>query len=157
MENERDDSMEDMIGVGGVPRFQLSKMSTISYGGSALLDHHPHHHDQNLLEGIITSSNNNNNNKADHKLPFVATDTITASGSNSNTKRTLPSLYWNVEEEDHVGGTSSKRLSALDDNNGSAANSITTLLNQLPQTPSLHHQAMLSSYPYPIPGMNWYA
>lgn len=165
MDHERDDSMDDMIGAGGVPssinvgqmnaRFHLSKMSTLSYGGTALLENH---HDQNLLEGVVLSSNHNK--EPDLQLPFVTTMTTTTA-SNSNAKRTLSSLYWsNNNEEEDVNGT--KRL-GLDENlhhhnnnNEGGSNSIATLFNQLPQTPSLHHQTTLSSYPYSIPGMNWY-
>lgn len=180
MEHERDECMEDLIGVGvgigiGGPssmnaRFhhQLSKMSsTVGYGGSALMAENNPDQQMSLLEGVIASNNKQVQVQvqADVELPF-----------NSNTKRTLSSLYWNnnnihgeEEEEDHVGGMSgsgsgsgglgstNKRSMGigLDDNNNS--NSIATLLNQIPQTPSLHQHAMLASYPYPIPGMNWYA
>ncbi|KAI9093279.1 hypothetical protein K1719_027293 [Acacia pycnantha] len=173
MDHERDDSMDDIIGVGGVPasinvgqmnatRFHLSKMSTLSYGGTSLLENHHHHHDQNLLEGVI-SSTNNNNKESDLQLPFVSAMTA-STASNSNTKRTLSSLYWgNNNEDEDLNGT--KRLSLDEDhhhhpnnnNNEGGSNSIATLLNQIPQTPPLHHQSMLGSYPYSIPGMNWYA
>lgn len=181
LDHERDDSMEDLIGLGGVAssinlgqmnsRFHLSKMSALSYGGTSLLDnhhHHHHHHDhQNLLEGVISSTNNKESSSSDLQLPFVPTMSG-STASNSNTKRTLSSLYnWgnnsNEDDQDVVNGT--KRLGLVEDhhhthsnNNEVGGNSIANLLNQIPQTPSLHHQTMLGSYPYSsIPGMNWFA
>ena len=192
MEHDREDSMEEMI--GGIPpsinvghmsgRYHhhhhhhhnhLSKMST-GYS-SALLEN-----DQNLLEGMMigngsvmntstTAMGASNSNKAE--LSFVPTMTH----SSNTCKRTLSSLYWNDED---VGGTSSSNkrfnLESGDNNNNhgsvvrtdqdnGTATSIVTLLNQLPQTPSLHQQSMLGSIgdgllrttTYQIPGMNWYA
>ncbi|CAJ1956953.1 unnamed protein product [Sphenostylis stenocarpa] len=190
MEHDREDSMEDMI--GGIPpsinvghmsgRYHLSKMST-GYS-SALLEN-----DQNLLEGMMigngsvmntsttttttpgamsSSQLGASNSKAE--LSFVPTMTH----SSNTSKRTLSSLYWNDED---VAGTSSSNkrfnLEIGDNNHGSVvrtdqdngtATSIATLLNQLPQTPSLHQQSMLGSIgdgilrtTYQIPGMNWYA
>ncbi|KAE9620760.1 putative transcription factor NAM family [Lupinus albus] len=178
MEHDRDNSMDDMIGglstsmnVGHMNmRFHLSKMAT-SYSGStsgALLEN-----DQNLLEGLMLGNGG------------LSTTTITSAISSShletsNSKRTLPSLYWNDHAEDVDGTTfSNKRFNFMDngtengnvvmrteDNNGTSASSIATLLNHLPQqTPnSLHQQQkMLGSIgdglfrsPYQIQGMNWY-
>ncbi|KAJ1402712.1 NAC domain [Sesbania bispinosa] len=181
MEHDREDSMDDMI--GGVPpsinvgqmnaRFHLSKMST-SYN-NALLEN-----DQNLLEGMMMSNggiNTTNNaslssqlgvSNSKAELPFVSA--MTASSNASASKRTLSSLYWNDED---VAGTSSsnKRFNLESGDHGSVvrteengtATSIATLLNQLPQTPSLHQQTMMGSIgdgmlrtPYQISGMNWY-
>ncbi|XP_047156746.1 NAC transcription factor 56-like [Vigna umbellata] len=187
MEHDREDSMEDMI--GGIPpsinvghmsgryhhhHHHLSKMST-GYS-SALLEN-----DQNLLEGMMigngsvmnTSTTGTtpgamgaSNSKAE--LSFVPTMTH----SSNTCKRTLSSLYWN--DEDLAGTSSSNKrlnLESGDNNHGSVvrtdqdngtATSIVTLLNQLPQTPSLHQQSMLGSIgdgllrtTYQIPGMNW--
>lgn len=181
MEHEREDSMDDMIGSVGVPpsinvghmntRYHnFSKMST-SYTNALLEnDHH-----QNLLEGMNMMSNS----KPDHnQLPFVSPTTMTTSNSNvSASKRTLSSLYWNDDDVAAAGGSgtgtssSNKRFNLESDannqeNNGTVANatSFATLLNQIPQTPSLHQQTMLGSIndgllrtPFQIQGMNWYA
>ncbi|XP_027340575.1 NAC transcription factor 56-like [Abrus precatorius] len=186
MEHDREDSMDDMM--GGIPhsinvghmnaRFHLSKMST-GYNG-ALLEN-----DQNLLEGMVISNGGMNTattttthaamsslgpSNSKPELPFVPTMTQ----SSNTSKRTLSSLYWN--DEDVAAGTSSSNkrfnLESGDNNHASVvrteengtATSIATLLNQLPQTPSLHQQSMLGSLgdgllrtQYQIPGMNWYA
>ncbi|KAE9585214.1 hypothetical protein Lal_00017996 [Lupinus albus] len=186
LEHEREDSMDEMIerippsiNVGQMnARFHLSKMST-SYS-NALLEN-----DQNLYEEMVLSNNNNglgsSNSKPDlHFLPNITTN-------NSASKRTLSSLYWNGDDQDvTVAGTSStnKRFSLEsvehdgisvvrteennnNNNNNGTSSSFLTMLNQLPQTPSLHQQqTMLGSIsdgllrtttPYQIAGMNWYA
>ena len=168
MDHERDDSsMDDTIGrvppsinVGHMnARFHLSKMST-SYSAGALLEN-----DQNLLETTMIG-NGGISTSAKSEIPFLPT--ITAS---SNTKRTLSYLYWNDED---VAGTSSKERFNLDgsgtgggtvvraEENGTPS-SIATLLNHLPQTPSLHQQPMVGSIgdgllraPYQLQVMNWY-
>ena len=169
-------------------RFHLSKMST-SYS-SALLENDHHH--QNLLEGMMIGNNNGGiststvaamsshqlgsapNSKAE--FPFVSTMTASSNTNNSANKRTLSPLYWNEDDVAAAAGTSSsnKRFNLesedhhgsvvrTEENNGTAS-SIATLLNQLPQTPSLHQQTMMGSIgdgllrtAYQIPGMNWYA
>ncbi|KHN36793.1 NAC domain-containing protein 18 [Glycine soja] len=191
MEHEREDSMDDMI--GGIPpsinvghmsaRFHhLSKMTT-AYNNGALLENDHH----NLLEGMMIGNSNGGMNTtttttpgpmsshlggSKEELSFVPTMTH----SSNTSKRTLSSLYWNDED---VAGTSSSNkrfnleLSGDNNNHGSVvrddqengtASSIATLLNQLPQTPSLHQQSILGSIgdgllrtTYQIPGMNWYA
>lgn len=170
MEHDREDSMDDMI--GGVPpsinvgqmsvasRFHnFSRLSSNNYN-NALLEN-----DQNLLEGMMMNNNNNlggSNSKAE--LSFVPTMT-TSSNANSPSKRTLSSLYnWNDEDVAAQVGTSSsnKRFSLEnvvrnDQENGTVATSFASLLNNLPQTSSLHQpQTMLGSIPYQIQGMNWY-
>ena len=190
MEHEREDSMDDMI--GGIPpsinvghmsaRFHhLSKMTT-AYNSGAMLEN-----EHNLLEGMMIGNNNGGMNTtttttpgpmsshlggSKEELSFVPTMTH----SSNTSKRTLSSLYWNDED---VAGTSSSNkrfnleLSGDNNNHGSVvrddqengtASSIATLLNQLPQTPSLHQQSILGSIgdgllrtTYQIPGMNWYA
>ncbi|KAK7272509.1 hypothetical protein RJT34_29147 [Clitoria ternatea] len=111
------------------------------------------------------------NSKAE-LLPFVPT--LTTHSSSNTSKRTLSSLYWN--DEDVAGTSSSNKRFNLEsgdhdhhnhasvvrtdqENNNGTATSFATLLNQLPQTPSLHQQSMLGSIgtTYQIPGMNWYA
>ncbi|KAI4333708.1 hypothetical protein L6164_018481 [Bauhinia variegata] len=178
MDHDRDDSLDDMIGrvppsinVGQMnARFHLPKMST-SYSG-ALLEN-----DQNLLGGVLsnggisTSSGISShlgtaNSKGELPLFLPA---MTASSNSLPSKRALSSLYWN---EDVASTSSNKRLN-LDngdaslvrtEENGTATSSIATLLNQLPQNPSLHQQTVLGTLgdgllrtPYQIPGMNWYA
>ena len=175
MEHDRDDSMDDMI--GGIPpsinvgqmnaRFHLSKMST-TYN-NALLEN-----DQNLFDGVLVNNNGGITTSAlssKSELPFVPS--MTASSNSFPSKRTVSPLYWN--EEDVPGTSSNKRLSLDNNNNGNnsvvrtdhengTANSIVTLLNQLPQTPPFHQQTMLGFLgdgllrtPDQIPGMNWYA
>lgn len=180
MEHDREDSMEDMI--GGIPpsinvghhmnaRYHLSKMSTTGYTNNTLLEN-----DHNLLEGMMMNNGGMNTSttttttmsNSKPELPFVPTN---MTHSSNTSKRTLSSLYWNDED---VAGTSScnKRFNLesgdasvvrTDQENGTAS-SIATLLNQLPQTPSLHQQSMMGSIgdgllrsTYQIPGMNWYA
>ncbi|KAJ1408518.1 NAC domain [Sesbania bispinosa] len=183
MDHDKDDSIDDMI--RGVPpsinvgqmnaRFHLSMMST-NYS-AALLEN-----DRNALEGVIignggistTSSISSqlgaSNSKAE-LIPFVSNINASSNTTTLASKRTLSSLYWN--DEDHVVGTSSpNKQFSLDNggNNDSVVNDTTNgsiattlLLNQLPQTPSLHQQTMLGSLgdgllrtPYQIQGMNWF-
>ncbi|KAF7836744.1 NAC transcription factor 56 [Senna tora] len=195
--DHEESSMEDMMGgisvapsinVGQMnARFHLSKMSTTYGGGSSslLLDNSNDvvvHN--NLLEG---SMNNNSNGigmgvASVSELPFVTTmsmgGTTIANSSPAPSKRTLSSLYWNVEDDLGGAGTSSnnKRLSLENNNNnnnddddnncgggGSTAattTSIASLLNQFPQTPNSMVGSLgdgLFRAQYQIPGMPWYA
>ncbi|CAL0310137.1 unnamed protein product [Lupinus luteus] len=174
LEHDREDSMDDLI--RGIPlsinlgqmngRFHLSKMST-SYN-NALLEN-----DHNLLEGMVL--NNGLGSLASKvELPFVSNI------ANSGSKRTLSSLYWNDDPDVEVAGTSSanKRFSlesgehdgsvvrSEENNNNGTSSSFATLLNQIPQTPSLHQQqtilgslgdGLLRTTSCQIAGMNWYA
>ncbi|KAK7822086.1 NAC transcription factor 56 [Quercus suber] len=167
MDHEREDSMDDMA--GPLPpsisvsqqnmKLQFPKAGT-SYG--SLLD-------QNLFEGIVTNDGINSGMSTQLASSSSMVPALGIS-NNFNMKRTLPSLYWNIYEE-ASGHSSSKRL-ALDDSDesvtrtdGNASNSIASLLCQLPQTPSLHQQAMLGSVgdislfrgPCHLPGLNWYS
>ncbi|KAG5020507.1 NAC transcription factor 56 [Glycine soja] len=184
--HERDDSMDDMIGevppsinVGHMnARFHLSKMST-SYSG-ALLEN-----DRNTLEGVVIGNGNVNgintnsinaissssshhqfassNSKAE-LLPFAPSNNNT---SNSASKRTLSSLYWNVDDDnddddhkhfnlDSNGNVSVLRTEENNNNTNGTSGSFATLLNQLPQTPSLPQIDGLLRTPYQIQGTNWY-
>lgn len=169
IDHEREDSMDDMT--GPIPPsitlgHQNVKMqfprSVTSYG--ALLD-------QNLFEGIVSNDGINSMNQlasSSSKLDMPMVPDLSIS-NNFNLKRTLPSLYWN-DDQDPAGSSSSKRL-ALDDNDhqsvsrntdGNGSNSIASLLCQLPQqTPSLHQQAMLGDSLFrgscQLPGLNWYS
>lgn len=172
-----DSSMDDMI--GGVPpsinvgqmntRFHLPKMSTTytGAGGSLLLDTNLNN-DHNFLEGVVANTNgmiNNNNTELTPSLvPTLSSSNLTTS------KRILPSMYWSTDED--FAGDSSKRVN-LDDNesNGGAVvggvsnggannNSLASLLNQLPQTPSMVGSigdGMFRAQYNQIPGMPWYA
>lgn len=167
MDHEREDSMDDLTGPIAPSisvsqqnmKLQFPKAGT-SYGSLV---------DQNLFEGMVT---NDGINSAMSTQLASSSSIVPASGisNNFNMKRTLPSLYWNIDEEPS-GPSSSKRL-ALDDSDesvtrtdGNASNSIASLLCQLPQTPSLHQQAMLGSVgdislfrgPCHLPGLNWYS
>lgn len=176
MEHDREDSMDDMIGgvhpsinvgqMNAATRFHhFSKMSSSSYNNTLL------ENDQNLLEGMMMNNNlgGGSNSKGGGELSFVPTMT-TSSNANSPSKRTLSSLYnWNDHEDvaAQVGTSSSNKRFNLESvvrndhqENGTVANSFASLLNNLPQTPSLHQQqqqqTMLGSIPYQIQGMNWY-
>lgn len=185
MDQEREDSMDDMMGpipnphsisVGpGLHHHQNLKLhhlpkaatatSISSFG--ALIEN-----DHSFFEGML-------NGAADSMTHHLVSSTATNSKPqqpelpNSSTifslKRALPGLYWNDHEEnDHQAGPSStatKRLQ-LDNSDGGPTNNsnIASLLSQLPQTPPLHHQAMLGSLgdglfraPFQLPGMNWYS
>ncbi|XP_054811315.1 NAC transcription factor 56 [Prosopis cineraria] len=175
-----DSSMDDMI--GGVPpsinvgqmnaRFHLSKMSTTTYGGcgSLLLDTNDDH---NLLEGVVATTTNNNGINTDlpNLIPAMgagaSSSNLSTSITNLPSKRTLPSLYWNADED--LAGIASKRLSLDNNENGGCsggggvttvgASSIASLLNQLPQTPPVVGSIGdgLFRAQYQIPGMHWYA
>ncbi|CDP05873.1 unnamed protein product [Coffea canephora] len=83
-------------------------------------------------------------------------------------KRALPALYWN-DEGNPISPSNKRFLADSGDGNIGRTNndensSIATLLSQLPQTTSLHQQAMLGSLgdgvfrqPYQVTGMNWYS
>lgn len=178
MEHDREDSMDDMIGgvhpsinvgqMNAATRFHhFSKMSPSSYNNTLL------ENDQNLLEGMMMNNNlgggSNSKGGGGGELSFVPTMT-TSSNANSPSKRTLSSLYnWNDHDDvaAQVGTSSSNKRFNLESvvrndhqENGTVANSFASLLNNLPQTPSLHQQqqqqTMLGSIPYQIQGMNWY-
>lgn len=179
MDHDKDDSMDDMIGevppsinVGHMnARFHLSKMMCTSYSG-ALLDN-----DSNTLQGVVigngalngittTTSAISSSSPSSHfigtkpeLLPFGLSNNTSAS------KRTLSSLYWNDDtNEDVMNGTSCEKHFNLDsngnvsvlrteENNNGSPGSFATLLNHLPQTPSL---PQIGSVPYQIQGTNWY-
>ena len=168
MDQEREDSMEEMI--GSIPHSlrlndQYPKLG-INY--STLLEN-----DQNLLQGIVANNNNDNNNNG-------------AVSNGTNSKRPA-SLFWSDEDQDHSGISSNKRLhfenttdgastsitrthSSSHNNLQNSTSSFTTLLTNLPQTPPppLHHHSgahsVLASIgdglfrpAYQIPGANWYS
>ncbi|KVH99113.1 No apical meristem (NAM) protein [Cynara cardunculus var. scolymus] len=117
-------------------------------GFNAMLENHDHHNV--VFDSTMLNSNENNNNNVN----------ITTSNNLLPIKRSFPGLFWN--EENHHSGNSNnnsvpytKRFLAesnttdggvmaartADENNGG---SIAGFLNQLPQTPQMHHQqAML--------------
>lgn len=160
--------------MGGVPpsinvgqmnaRFHLSKMSTgygCAGGGSLMLDAN-NNDNHNILEGVI----NSNNGVISTELPnLVPSSNLTTTITTPPSKRTLSSLYWNTDDD--LAGTSSKRLSLDNNENGggsggggvTAGNSFASLLNQLPQTPSMVGSIGdgLFRPQYQIPGMHWYA
>ncbi|KAK7257228.1 hypothetical protein RIF29_31042 [Crotalaria pallida] len=175
MEHDRDDTMDDMIGgthtsinVGHMnARFHLSKMSS-SFSGStsvaALLEN-----DHTLLEGLMIGGNNGlSTTTISSAISSSSHHLETTSNTASNNKRTLPSLYWNDNEDVAAnkrlnfmdsGGEDGNVVVRTEENGTSAARTIATLLNHFPQqTPnSLHQETMLgSATPYQIQGMNWY-
>ncbi|TKY66556.1 NAC transcription factor 56 [Spatholobus suberectus] len=175
MDHDKDDSMDDMIGevppsinVGHMnARFHLSRMST-SYSG-ALLEN-----DRNMLESVVIGNGVNGigttsaispqfgTSNSKPEFPFAPSDNTLAS------KRTLSSLYWDGGNED-VTGTSCGKQFNLDSNgnvvrtheeNNGTAGSFATLLNHLPQTPSLPQIGSLGDgllrTPFQIQDTNWY-
>ncbi|RDY13821.1 NAC transcription factor 56, partial [Mucuna pruriens] len=183
MDHDKDDSMDDMIGevppsinVGHMnARFHLSKMCT-SYSG-ALLEN-----DRTMLEGVVIGNGTVNgmisttsailspqfgtsNPKAE--LPFVPSN-----NTNSASKRTLSSLYWNDgnnNEDKHFNLDSNGNVSVvraeennnhINNNNNATSGSFASLLNHLPQTPSLPQIGSLGDgllrSPFQIQGTNWY-
>ncbi|XP_044473952.1 NAC transcription factor 56-like [Mangifera indica] len=113
--------------------------------------------EQNFFQGIIsrdgdTSSSFKQQLPGDHSL-----------------KRTLPSMNWTDGDDHTTAGASLNKKFHLESNDGrierstDGHGSIASLLSHLPQTTSLHQQAMLGSMgdgifrpPYQLPGMNWY-
>ncbi|KAK7244356.1 hypothetical protein RIF29_39177 [Crotalaria pallida] len=163
-------------------RFHLSKMTT-SYSNALLENDQNLLEGMVITNGAAAAAMSSHHQHlgpssgSKAELPFVP-NINNSSSSNSASKRTLSSLYWNDDQDVAVAaGTSStnKRFSLEsgehdasvvrteennnnDDNNHGTSSSIATLLNHLPQNPSLHQQqTMLGSIPYQIAGMNWYA
>ncbi|GMJ05214.1 NAC domain containing protein 2, NAC-REGULATED SEED MORPHOLOGY 1 [Hibiscus trionum] len=158
LEHDKDDSMDDMLGVGTVPpsiligshhntKFQFSTKGT-SFG--TLLEAQEH----SLFDGMLGNTDGINNGSMVNPL-----------------KRTLPSLYW---AENTTGPSTSKRFNGDSNDGGSLEKtdgngSFATLLSQLPPTPPLqqqqqHQQAMLGAIgdgmfrpPYQLSGLNWYS
>ncbi|KAK7405208.1 hypothetical protein VNO78_06407 [Psophocarpus tetragonolobus] len=164
VDHERDDSMDDMIGevppsinVGHMnARFHLSKMST-SYS-AALLEN-----DRNTLEGVVIGNGTVNGITTTARSAISSSTSQFAPNLNNSSasKRTLSSLYWNDDDNDdkQFGLDSNGNVSVVrteENNNGSFA----TLLNHLPQTPSLPQIGSLGDgllrTPYQIQGSNWY-
>lgn len=174
MDHEREESMDDVIGT--IPpsvavgqqhvKLQLQKTTT-SYG--PLLDNY-----QNLFGEIVSSDGINSASTmsqlaSSSSKPELYLDPVLATSNDLPLKRTLPSLYWN-KDQDAAGSSSSKRLHFDDSDesvartDGNASTSISTLLSHLPQTPSFHPQVMLGSIgdslfraPSQLQGLNWYA
>lgn len=146
--DERDDSTTDIFGITLPPSsipilpLQNQKQPLRTPNFTSMLEN-----DHNLFEGIV--SNESMNNSSNPQLPL---------------KRAFPSFYnWN--EEAQAGSSSSKRVHEEVDNGGGIAksdenSSIATLLSQLPQTPLLNEQNVLSSLggpQYHLSGLNWYS
>ncbi|KAK6934298.1 NAC domain [Dillenia turbinata] len=179
--HDRDDPMDDMLG---------SLAGTMSLSQTNTKLHHPPkgtnyraltQGDTSLFEGLIASDGLNNSSISSQLIS--STSNIVPTTTLPPLKRTLTSLYWNGEDPSVAAAVTdcltNKRFQIVDhdhdddqsiggktstDHHGSN-NSIATLLNQLPQNPSLHHhQTMLGSLgdalfrqPYQLPGMNWYS
>lgn len=190
---ERDhDSIDDMLGpinqspmsnlagpqnIGKLQQ-QLPKSATLLSYGSALSEN-----DHNLFDGMLSCTNDNGIN-----INAAAATTTTTLASSSCSKQqpdhhqlpmkraVLPGMYWNdvVDNEDDGSGpgtSSTKRLQLDHDclgtgtDGNSHANSLATLLSQIPaQTTSLHQQSVLGGLgdglfqrPFQLPGMNWFS
>lgn len=192
MGHEREDAMDGMMNNIGncIPSSlniiqQNSKLELpirSNFGGSMLENEH------NMFDiGMLSNGGGLNASSMSHlacssnlkpELPLV-NSVSTVSNTNLSPKRLPPGLYWTGQDDYDQAGTS-KRLQ-LDNNNstdhvggvrnindetngGNNSNSIITLLSQIPQTPSIHQQAMLGTSsdglfrsPYSLPGMNWYS
>ncbi|OAY54939.1 NAC transcription factor 56 [Manihot esculenta] len=161
MDHDKDDSMEDMLGsippsisIGTQQNTKLQLLTGTNYG--ALVEN-----EQNLFDGMLSNDGISNTNSLSHLASSTARP---AELSMLPLKRTLPSLYWNDEDED--GPSSSKRFHG-DNGDGvrtDGNSSMAPLLSQLPQTPPLHQQTMLGSIgdgifrpPYQLSGLNWYS
>lgn len=182
LEHEREDSMDDMMG----PNIPPSMSMSMSMG---LLTHHQNAaskllqfpNDQNFFEGMLNNDSNLCHqfvSSSSSKSPELSGVVSAASGNNAMSnplfaplKRALPGLFWNDDDDDEAGPSTSKRLQldngTTSSTDGNGSNSIATLLSQLPQTstPSSHQQSVLGSLgdglfrapPYSLPGMNWYS
>ncbi|KAG8637119.1 hypothetical protein MANES_15G084700v8 [Manihot esculenta] len=145
MDHDKDDYVEDMLGsiphsisVGLQQNAKLQLLKGTNYG--ALVEN-----EQNLFDGMLSNDAMNNTNSISQ---FASSTSRPAELSMLPLKRTLPSLYWN-DDDDLAGPSSSKRLQG-DSGDGSVVrtdgnSSIASLLSQLPQTPPLHQQTMLGS------------
>ncbi|GAV91201.1 NAM domain-containing protein [Cephalotus follicularis] len=153
IDHDKDDPVDDML--GSIPpsltvgqhqnnaRLHVAA-STKGTNYDALLEN-----EQNFFDGMMSSHMVSSSSKADISMLPI--------------KRTLPSLYWTDEDASpskRFPGESNHGSMERTEGNGSMA----TLLSQLPQTPSLHQQAMLGSMqdgifrpPYQLSGMNWFA
>ncbi|XP_023553163.1 NAC transcription factor 56 [Cucurbita pepo subsp. pepo] len=165
MDQEREDSMDDIM-IGSIPQsLRLNdEYPKLGINYATFL----HQNDQNLLQGIVGANNND--------------------GGLTNSKRLPSSLFWTQQQEqdqqdqDHSDISSNKRLHfenttdgastsvttthSTDNNPQNSTSSFATLLNNLPQTPPLHHHAhtILGSIgdglfrsTYQVPGANWYS
>ncbi|CAI9088560.1 OLC1v1022911C1 [Oldenlandia corymbosa var. corymbosa] len=152
-------------------KFQGGLKAASNYG--ALLENHEHHMFEGMMSGGGADANSlsqlTSSASKSQQLPLGATDS-----NGLPTKRTLPALYWN-DDQGTANSPSTKRflsdgsgdgssLGRTNNNNNDENNSIASLLSQLPQTSSLHQQAMLGSLgdgvfrqPYQVSGMNWYS
>lgn len=167
--------MDDMMGPSNVPpSMSMSLLTHHQNAASKLLQFQ---NDQNFFEGMLNNDSNMYHqfvSSSSSKSPELSGVVAAASGNNgmtSNTlfaplKRALPGLFWNNDDDDGAGPSTSKRLqldngtTSSTDGNGSGSNSIATLLNQLPQTstPSLHQHSMLGSLEDGLfRAMNWYS
>ncbi|XP_010268761.1 PREDICTED: NAC transcription factor 56-like [Nelumbo nucifera] len=166
MERDKEDSMDDMLGLPTSTSFmevqQSSKQPTqrtATYG--SLLET-----DENFFEGLLTDDGVNSTSITQLGSASSKTElSMVPAASLPPLKRTLPSPYWN--DVSAVGPSSAKRFHANNHNNSGSdttnANSpITTLLlNQLPQATPFHSPLLgpmgdgVFRQPYQFSGMNW--
>ena len=164
MDHDKDDSMDDMLGLVpgsiSIGQQQGLKLQFPRVGNySALLEN-----EHNLFDGMISSDGTISQLASSSSKP----DQLSLATSNAlPLKRTLPSLYWNDDDDADAGGPSITKRFQPENSDGSIGrtadgnSSIATLLSQLPQTPSLHQLGSLGDgvfrQPFQLPGMNWYA
>lgn len=145
-------SMSPLSSVG-TPH-KLHEIKTSNYGN--FLDYN----ETNMFDGIM-----NHDGSISHDLTSSMSRQQLSLNGFPATKRTLPALFPNEE-----GNASPSTKRFLGDNgersigeSGEDTSSIASLLSQLPQTTSLHQQAMLGSLadvrqpPLQLAGLNWYS
>lgn len=163
MDHDKDDSMNDMLGVHIPPSLMISsqqqntnlKLHMPTRGANlnsfgALIENEP-----NFFEGLTSHDgiNNNNNNGSisshhhHHQLAASNSSKLQCQAMDS-LKRTLPSMSWTDHKDVPGGGAlvnkrfhgenninDDQSIEGSTDHHGNGSSSIATLLSQLPQTP----------------------
>lgn len=163
MDHDKDDSMDDMLGVHIPPSVMISSQqqnsnlklhmptrgtNLNSFG--ALIENEP-----NFFEGLTSHDGINNSNNGSISSHHHHHHQLAASNSSKlqyqamdSLKRTLPSMSWTDHKDVPGGGAlANKRfhgennindyqsIEGSTDHHGNGSSSIATLLSQLPQTP----------------------
>ncbi|XP_061349396.1 NAC transcription factor 25-like [Gastrolobium bilobum] len=122
-----------------------------------------HENDDNFFGGILATDHHQSMQNGSDSHLVVSPNSKGANNTNNfPTKRALTSQFWN--ETGSTGSSSSNKRFHGDLNSGSAEenNSFVSLLSQLPQSTSLHPNAILGSVgdgvlrqQFQLPGINW--
>ncbi|KAF9609358.1 hypothetical protein IFM89_015613 [Coptis chinensis] len=167
MDHEREDSMDDML--ASIPNSTINNQQNLikssqvlktNYG--ALLEN-----DQNFFNDLLSEDGINSNSLSQLNSNTRSELNMNQVGavSSFNAKRAIPSPYWN--DTTVAFAPASKRFhgnqqTSIGVNNGDGSNSISTLLNQLPQSAQFHQHPLLGALgdgvfrsPYQLSGMNW--